>query len=154
MAQNLISYNRFTALPQNISAYGATAEEFAIARGNPDADPRIAPMASPQKAESALALGKTGSDKIRFSRPQETNVNPYEGPQSTLSLSRRAANKLGSAIIGQLESVVESGTVAQGQLQGQMGHSLQRVRGLADFLSYQNQLTDTIYARTLSVSKG
>jgi len=154
MANNLTSYNRFTTLPQNISQYGATTEEFALQRGQPDPDPVLSPMASPKAANNQLALGRSGSDKLRLTQPSEPVFNPYEGPRPTLVLSRNAVAKLTGSVVGQLHEMIQSGFVGDENLQGQMEHSLQRVSGLAEFLNYQNQLTDTIYARTLSVSKG
>ena len=49
---------------------------------------------------------------------------------------------------------MSSGSISDPQVKTQMEHSLKRVSALAEFLDYQNQLTDQIYARTLSVSKG
>ena len=154
MADNLISYNRFTSLPNNIANYGQTVEEIQSQRGTPDANPMVSPMASPRVSDPHLALARAGSDKIRLNQPSEPVINPYEGPKSVLTLSRSATQKLKGAVVGQLQGIVGQGSIGDENLQRQMDHSLQRVKGLAEFLDYQNSLTDRIYAMTLSVSKG
>jgi len=88
MADNFISYSRFTALPPNISQFGVTVEEVALQKGKPDANPIHAPMAAPRVAEARLSLGANGSDRLRLENPLSPQVNPYEGPKSTLSPSR------------------------------------------------------------------
>ena len=154
MATNQISYNHFTALPSNISDYGQTVEEIKLAQGSPDANPVASPMPSTDVSDVQLALSRTGSDKTRLSEPQEPVFNAYEGPKSTLSLSRSANQKLKGAVVRQLETIILSGAIGDETLERQMSHSLQRVMGLSEFLDYQNNLTDRIYAMTLSVSKG
>jgi len=154
MANNPISYNRFTALPSNIAQYGYTPEEVASQRGTPDPDPVLSPMAEAKAPNTQLALSRPGSDKLRLNQPQDPVYNPYEGQKPTLVLSRHAVTKLNGAVVGQLRSLVSSGSISDPQVKTQMEHSLKRVSALAEFLDYQNQLTDQIYARTLSVSKG
>ena len=154
MANNPISYNRFTALPSNIAQYGYTQEEVASQRGTPDPDPVLSPMAQVEKPNAQLALARPGSDKLRLNQPQDPVYNPYEGQKPTLVLSRHAVTKLNGAVVGQLKSLVASGSISDPQVKTQMEHSLKRIGALAEFLDYQNQLTDQIYARTLSVSKG
>ncbi len=154
MANNLTSYNRFTSLPANIADYGQTVEEIQSQRGTPDGNPMVSPMASPSVSDPHLALARVGSDKVRLNQPSEPVANPYEGPKSVLTLSRSAAQKLKSSVVGQLQGIVGKGRIGDENLQRQMDHSLQRVKGLAEFLDYQNSLTDRIYAMTLSASKG
>ena len=154
MANNPVSYNRFTTLPSNIAQYGFTAEEVASQSGAPDPDPVLSPMASTQAPNTQLALSRPGSDKLRLNQPADPVFNPHEGQKPTLVLSRHAVTKLNGAVVGQLRSLVSSGAISDSQVKNQMEHSLKRVGALAEFLDYQNKLTDQIYARTLSVSKG
>jgi len=154
MANNLTSYNRFTTLPNNISKFGQTLEEIELQQGKPDADPAVSPMPSTESTNNELALNRIGSDKVRLHRPLEPQVNPYEGSQSNLSLSRGAATKLRGEVAKKLQAIVSAGAIDDPTLQKQMCHSLQRVAGLAEFLEHQNNLTDRIYAQTLSISKG
>ena len=56
MANNLVSYERFFALPANIQARaGATVEELQMAAGKPDPNPVVQPMPELDKARLFLA---------------------------------------------------------------------------------------------------
>ncbi len=154
MANNSISYNRFTALPANIANFGQTAEEISLQRGTPETDTRIAPMAAPAEPAQKLALDRLGSDRFRLAGPGRPVENPFEGPKSNLVHSRNAVKKLRSAVVDRLSEVVGAEDVATPALRAQMNHSLERVRGLAEFLDYQNQLTDRIYAIALGSTRG
>ena len=154
MANNQISYNRFTTLPSNIADYGQTVEEIKLQQGSPDANPVASPMPETGISDIQLALNRAGSDKARLNKPTEPVFNAYEGPKSNLSLTRSANQKLKGAVLRQLETIIDSGSIGDETLERQMGHSLKRVMGLSEFLDYQNNLTDKIYAMTLSVSKG
>ena len=115
---------------------------------------QLSPMAQVEKPNAQLALARPGSDKLRLNQPQDPVYNPYEGQKPTLVLSRHAVTKLNGAVVSQLKSLVAAGSISDPQVKTQMEHSLKRVGALAEFLDYQNKLTDQIYARTLSVSKG
>lgn len=154
MADNTISYNRFSALPSNIAHFGSTNEELALQQGAPDPDPVLSPMADQVLPAQQLALSRTGSDKLRLANPHQPMANPYEGQKPNLVLSRHAVTKLTGPVVGQLKGLVESGQVVEGNVQHQMMHSLKRVASLTSFLNQQNKMVDHIYARTLSVSKG
>jgi len=154
MANNTISYNRFSALPANIAHYGSTSEELALQKGAPDPDPILSPMADGVIPARQLALSRAGSDKLRLANPHQPLVNPYEGRKPNLVHSRHAVTKLAGPVIDQLKSLVDNGQVVEGNVQHQMMHSLKRVASLTAFLDQQNKMVDTIYARTLSVSKG
>ena len=154
MANNTISYNRFSALPANIANYGATSEELALQKGAPDPDPVLSPMADAVVPSEQLALSRLGSDKLRLATPHQPMVNPYEGSKPNLVHSRHAVTKLAGPVINQLKGLVDGGQVVEGNVQHQMMHSLKRVASLTAFLDQQNKMVDNIYARTLSVSKG
>ena len=154
MANNTISYNQFSALPANIAHYGTTSEELALQKGAPDPDPVLSPMADGVVPARQLALSRAGSDKLRLANPSQPMANPYEGRKPNLVHSRHAVTKLAGPVVEQLKNLVNTGAVVEGNVQHQMMHSLKRVASLTTFLDQQNKMVDTIYARTLSVSKG
>ncbi len=148
MADNFISYNRFTALPPNISEFGVTVEEVQLQKGAPDANPVLAPMASPRVSETRLALAPGGSDRLRLENPASPQVNPFEGPKSTLSLSRNAVKKLSSNVIADLGNVVATGANFDASMKSLMGDSLRRVNGMRDYMSHLNQMSEAVMVRT------
>lgn len=152
MANNFVSYNRFTALPNNISDYGAGLEELRLLKGKPEKNPVVAPMAAPRRSRKLLALESTGSDEMRLAEPTEPNIDPYEGPQSTLSLSRTGAQKLGGAVLGDLQSVVES--MREGDTKSLMMDSLRRVGAMRQYLGERNEMTEAIVVRSIAASRG
>ena len=154
MANNIVSYSRFSSLPANISSFGATVEEFNLQHGTPDPNPVVAPMASPKVPEVRLALGRGGSDQIRLGGPAEPVINPYEGAQPTLVLSRKVVQKLDSSVISQLQQSVEGELVGDQNLRGLMQDSLRRVLGLREFVDGLNKMTESIYVRSIAASKG
>lgn len=153
MADNLTSFNRFTTLPANIAAYGATVEEFELQRGQPDVNPMLSPMASPRVTAPRLALQPSGSDNYRLGEPLQPSVNPYEGPKKTLVLSRSAVQKLSGNVVSQLQATVEQ-IELEGNLQARMLDSIRRVVGLRDYLHEINAMTELVYVRSLAASKG
>jgi hypothetical protein len=154
MADNFISYNRFTALPPVISRFGWTEEEAASARGKPDPNPIHSPMAAPEVPAARLGLAPTGSDKMRLAEPTGPADNPFEGAKPTLVLSRNAVKKMSGNVIGALQQMVQSGAVTDKSLQALMGDSLRRVVGLREFMDHLNQMTESVYVRSLAASKG
>ena len=154
MANNIVSYNRFSSLPANISSFGATVEEINLQHGTPDPNPVAAPMASPKVPEARLALGRGGSDQIRLGGPAEPVINPYEGAQPTLVLSRKVVQKLDSGVISQLQQSVEGELVGDQNLRGLMQDSLRRVLGLREFVDGLNKMTESVYVRAIAASKG
>jgi hypothetical protein len=141
-------------LPANISSFGATVEEINLQHGTPDPNPVVAPMASPKVPEVRLALGRGGSDQIRLGGPAEPVINPYEGAQPTLVLSRKVVQKLDSSVISQLQQSVEGELVGDQNLRGLMQDSLRRVLGLREFVDGLNKMTESIYVRSIAASKG
>ena len=154
MADNFISYNRFTTLPPIIMRFGWTEEEAAATRGKPDPNPLHSPMPTTAVAETKLSLAPSGSDKMRLTDPTAPQANPYEGPKPTLVLSRNAVSKMSGNIIGQLQQLVQSGLVRDKNLQTLMLDSIRRVAGLREFMGHLNQMTEGIYVRSLAASKG
>ena len=69
MANNFVSYSRFTAMPPNIATYGATVEELKSQAGKPDANPVLSPMAASEVTQRRLSLSATGSDRMRVTPP-------------------------------------------------------------------------------------
>ena len=153
MADNLVSYNRFTALPPVISEYGWTKEEAISTRGNPDANPAISPMASPAVSEVQLSLAPGGSDKTRLNLPSGPDVNPYEGATPSLVHSRNVVSKLGGSMIGQLENTIQSDAVPE-NVKGLMQDSIRRVVGMREYLGHLNEMTESVYANAIATSKG
>lgn len=152
MANNFISYNRFTALPNNISDYGAGLEELRLLKGTPAKNPLAAPLAAPRRSRKLLALESAGSDEMRLAEPVEPNVDPYEGPQSTLSLSRTGAQKLDGTVLGDLQGVVES--MSDGDTKSLMMDSLRRVSAMRQYLGERNEMTEGIVVRSIAASRG
>lgn len=154
MANNFLSFNRFTAMPPIIARFGWTEEEAAATRGKPEGDPWLSPMAKPAVAETRLALARTGSDRIRLQQPTTPEANPYDGPKPTLVLSRNAVKKLSGNVIGELGKLVQGGAVADKTLQSLMLDSMRRVHGLKEYMEHLNQMTEMVYVRSIAASKG
>ena len=154
MAENKISFNRFTAFPNNIATYGSTPEELKLQAGTPDPNPSVSPMPSATPADVHLALGRLGSDKLRFQEPVTPAPNAFENNRLNLSVSRAATKRLKSPILRQMSDLIGSGQLGNEKMSMQMAHSLERVRKLSEFLDYQNKLTDAVYARTVSNARG
>src|SRR5271157_399642 len=100
------SFERFSTRPSNIAVYGWTSEEAKLQEGKPDPNPVLSPMALSAVTAVRLGMDTTGSDKLRVAQPVQPDVNPYEGPQSWLSLSRSAVTKMGGAIVGTIQSTI------------------------------------------------
>ena len=92
MAENKISFNRFTALPNNIATYGSTPEELKLQAGTPDPNPSVSPMPSATPADVHLALGRLGSDQLRFQEPVTPAPNAFENNRLNLSVSGQPPN--------------------------------------------------------------
>lgn len=152
MANNFISYNRFTALPNNISEYGAGLDELRLLKGRLEKNPAATPLAAPRRSRRLLALEATGSDELRLAEPQEPSVDPYNGPQSTLSLSRTGAQKLDSSVLGDLQGVV--GSMRESDTKSLMLDSLRRVSVLRQYLAERNEMTEAIVVRSIAASRG
>ena len=150
---NFVSFSRFTALNPNISEHGATVEELVSTRGKPDPDPVASPMASPAVSAVQLALSNEGSDRLRLAGPLQPTVNPYDGPKRTLVLSRTAVAKLDGRVIGDLQSLVKSGTVGTEEVRARMLDSMQRVNGMREYVSHLNGLTESVVAHAVSAAK-
>ena len=154
MASNLESYQRFTALPTNISQYGNTVEEVTLQRGSPDPNPVLSPMAEQRVADVRLALAPVGSDQLRLGLPVEPAVNPYEGRRWNIVLMRRAHKKLTGRIFADLLDAIEEAELGD-ELKSLMGDSIRRALvGLGDYLGDNIRLTEGVYARCIAASKG
>ncbi len=154
MANNLESYQRFTALPPNIAKFGSTVEELALQQGKPDPNPVLSPMPEQRVAGARLSLSPSGSDKLRLALPQEPAVNPYEGPRSNLGLTRNALRKLrGKVVSGLLDAIDEA--AIDDEVKHLMGDSIRRALiGLGDYLDDSIRLSEGVYARCIAASKG
>jgi hypothetical protein len=152
MANNFVSYNRFTRLPDNISDYGAGIDELRLAKGRPETNTAITPMAAPRRSRRLLALQAAGSDELRLDEPENPQVDPYDGPQSTLSLSRTGTQKLGGAVLGDLQGVVEA--MGPSDTRSLMLDSFNRVAALRDALGDFNKMTEAITVRAIAASRG
>ena len=152
MADNAISYRRFTSLPPNISeASGQSLEEIRINRGVPPKNPAATPMAAPRASRRALALGRAGSDDMRLTEPMEPEQNPYEGPASVLGLLRSVAKKLDHPIFAELGQVVDS-MPQQAEVKGNMQASLASVRNLGREMAERQAMGDFILVRMLGAN--
>lgn len=152
MANNFVSFNRFTTLPSNIADYGAGLEELRLLKGRPETNTTITPMAAPRKSRKLLALESSGSDVLRLDEPEDPAVDPYEGAQSTLSLSRNSTQKLGGSILQDLQQIV--GAMAEGQTKALMLDSFQRIEAMRTCLRERNEMTESIYVRAIAASRG
>lgn len=152
MADNAISYRRFSSLPNNISeASGQSLEEIRITRGTPPKNPVAAPMAAPRASRKALALGRAGSDDMRLTEPQEPDQNPFEGPVSVLGLLRSVGKKLEHPIFAELGQVVD-GMPQQAEIKGNMQASLASVQNLGREMSERQSMGDFILVRMLGAN--
>lgn len=155
MANNLQSYQRFTAQPSNISQYGSTVEEFAMQRGAPDPNPVHSPMANQAVTDVRLSLSLAGSDRTRLNSPIQPVINPYEGPRFNLVLTRSALKKLKGKALLDLQSAVEDAPDLSEDTKALMGDSIRRALiGLGEYLSESIGMTEGIYARCIATSKG
>ena len=111
-------------------------------------------MPSATPADVNLALGRLGSDKLRFQEPMTPAPNAFEANRLNLTVSRAATKRLKSPVLRQMSELVSSGQLGNEKMSVQMAHSLERVRKLSELLDYQNKLTDAVYARTVSNSRG
>lgn len=152
MADNFVSFNRFTALPNNIADFGASVEELKALRGTPDKNPAASPMAAPAASRRALALVPAGSDTLRLAEPVEPGADPYEGARPVLVLSRSGAKKLKTGVLADLQDVVDD--LAEGDTKRLMQDSFARVHAMRDLLADRNAMTENIYMRSLAASRG
>jgi len=154
MANNLVSYQRFTALPPNISQFGTTVEELELQRGKPDPDPVLSPMPQQRVADARLSLAPAGSDRLRLAIPTEPDQNPYEGPRSSLGLTRSALKKLNGNILGDLQQAIQTADLTP-ETRSLMNDSIRRALvGLGDHLGSSIKLAEGVYARCIAASKG
>jgi hypothetical protein len=153
MADNFVSYSRFTAQPSNIASYGNTVEEIKSTAGKPDANPAVSPFTSPAPAMNLLALDGAGSDLQRLGQPTQPQVNPYEGPQTTISSNRNVLAKLNAGVLPQLEQEVQKSSARDADTKGLMVDSFRRVRAMSEFLGQLNQWSETIQVRAIAASR-
>jgi hypothetical protein len=151
MADNFVSYNRFTALPNNIADYGSSVEELRALRGRPDKNPAVSPMAAPAVSQRELALNPTGSDTLRLAEPHEPGVDPYEGPRPVWVLSRLGTKKLKRGVLSDLLDVVEQ--LPDGDTKSLMLDSFARVNAMGELLGERNDMTENIYMRNLAANR-
>lgn len=152
MADNSISFNRFTTLPTNIAEFGNTVDEIKLLRGKADKNPLVGPMAAPRRSRRLLSLSPAGSDEMRLEEPTEANLDPYEGPQSTLTLSRGGHKKLEAPILGALQSLAHM--LPDESTRNLMLDSFQRVERMRKYLKERNEMTESIYVRSIAASRG
>lgn len=150
---NFVSFNRFTSITPNISQHGATVEELVRARGTPDPNPTLSPMANTAVTETRLALASHGSDRLRLGNPAEPVINPYEGPKRTLVLSRNAVAKLKGQVIADLQALIRAGAVGSADVRARMADSMQRVAGMREFIDHLNGLSESIVAHSVGAAK-
>ena len=153
MAENSLSYSRFSTLPVNIATHGVTAEEIKIQKGKPDKNPAASPMARSHISETRLAFARGGSDLIRLGLPTQPTVNPYAGQQRHLTLTRKLLRKLAGKIIADITSSIEVTVSDDETRSSQMGDSLRRVENMGKLLSKYSEWGEAIYLRTVTASK-
>jgi hypothetical protein len=138
MANNLVSYNRFTALPANISTFGVSVEELKLQQGTPDANPQLSPMPQVAASSKLLAFERTGSDKTRVSEPPAIVVNPYEGLKRASVYMRTATQKMSSGLLGQMRSAIAQ------MNDPKLDASVVRVEAFTEFVKRQLSWTERI----------
>ena len=144
MANNRISYRRFTGNLENIAVVGYTPEEVQLQHGKPDPNPLLNPMAAPKLPAIRLGLEPTGSDRLRLGSPTEPEENPYEGPRSWLVLGRSAVRKMQGGVVRQLRQLVST---------PEMEASLSRLHGLSDSLQGYLAMGERIQAMQSGANK-
>ena len=153
MADNLSSYSRFATLPLNIGDYGWTPEEVKLQRGNPDRNPALNPLAAPLHSVRRLFLRPAGSDQLRLGEPGAPAIDPYEGAQSNLSLSRGALRKLSNVVLGELAEHVQHSTNTEVQTRTSMLDSFRRVAAMRAYLTDLTRMTENIYVRSVAANR-
>jgi hypothetical protein len=146
------SFERFSTRPSNIAVYGWTKEEAALQEGRPDPNPILSPMAATGVSAVRLGLDTSGSDKMRVAQPEAPEANPYEGPQSWLSLSRSAVQKMGGAIVTSIQGTIAE-AIHDPDLQTLMKDSLTRLGGMRDSTAMTVKWADGIQAKQAAASK-
>ncbi|MBN1961086.1 MAG: hypothetical protein JW841_09065 [Deltaproteobacteria bacterium] len=155
MANNLESYQRFTAQPGNISQFGNTVEEIKLQYGKPDPNPVFSPMPEHAVTDVRLALAIRGSDRIRLASPTEPLQNPFEGQRISLVLTRNAYRKLKGKALLDLQDAIEDAEDISDETKSLMVDSIRRVIvGLGEYLNKSISLTEGVYARCIASSKG
>lgn len=154
MSSNMISYERFTNLPVNISEYGATAEEYELTKGKVETNVTIAPMAT--RAAEGLLGPRTASDNLRVGAPAQPPINEFEGFRHDHITVRGALSK-GRARIGTfINEAVRDGSI-QGMSDGQRNQilaSLAREGNMTKLLGTINRMQEGIFARIIGGAKG
>ena len=154
MSSNMISYERFTSLPVNISEFGSTAEEYSLTKGKVETNVTIAPMAT--RAAEGLLGPRTTSDNLRVAAPEQPPVNEYEGFRHDHITVRGAINKGRARIGGFINEAVREGTV-KGLSEGQRNQilaSLAREHNMTQLLGRINRMQEGIFARIIGGAKG
>ncbi len=151
---NMISYQRFTNMPVNISEFGSTAEEYALTKGKAETNIMIAPMAT--NAADGLLAPKTSSDSLRVEAPATPQVNEFEGPKLHHITVRGALTK-GTAKIGRfIADAVKNDPMSgiSADRRGQILASLSKESAMCDLLGRFQRLQEGVYSRVLGQAKG
>jgi hypothetical protein len=147
MADNFISYNRFTALPHDIAKYGSTTQELVQhTKGVVHANPAAAPDAAPRVTESVLGLQREGSDTMRLGELPVPSYNPYEGQKRDYDQIRRVLAKFDTQLLELLKHAVSAAQISP-EHKVLMEDSMRRKKYLEDFLREQLKRTQGIYNR-------
>jgi hypothetical protein len=147
MADNFISYKRFTALPTDIAQYGSTTQELVQhTKGAPPANPVAAPDATPRATEAVLGLHRAGSDNMRLGELPTPAYNPYEGQKRDYEQIRRVLAKFDTQLLDHLRNAVASANISP-EHRVLMEDSMRRKKYLEDFLREQLKRTQGIYNR-------
>ncbi len=154
MANDLVSYQRFTTLPPNNARFGATVEELQLQRGRPDPDPSLSPLPDRRISAARLALAPAGSDRLRLAVTSAPEPDPREGPRSTLALTRRALDKLSGDVAGDLQRAIPAAAVTP-ESRAVMNDAIRRaLEGLCEHLRTSVRLAEGVHARCLAAAKG
>lgn len=154
MNSTMISYQRFTNMPVNISEFGSTAEEYALTKGKAETNIMIAPMAT--NAAEGLLGPKTSSDHLRVEAPTTPQINEYEGP-TLHHIAVRGALTKGTAKIGRFIAETVKSDAMRGigdDRRGQILASLSKESAMCDLLGRFQKMQEGVYSRVLGQSKG
>lgn len=154
MGSNMISYERFTNLPVNISQYGATTEEYELTRGKVEPNLQIGPM--PTRAAEPLLAPRLSSDNLRVAAPAQPPVNVFEGFRHDHLTIRPALQKGHARISSMIGELVRGGTVpGLGDNQrGQIVASLSREDHMIALLERVNRMQEGIFAKLSGGARG
>jgi hypothetical protein len=146
MADHLMSYTRFTALPNNLSEVLPSAEEIKLTRGKPDRNPVASPMASTRITGKKLALEPQDTYNLSLGKSPQSVADPFLGPESGFSGMNELIRKLSHPVLEQLTHYLQGKTALDAE-QRRIQQSLGIVGRLVKKLASTQSMVDHVAVR-------